>query len=106
MKNTLNLKIDDYIYFEINENSKGKITPVLSTFIFTGENDTPFFQREVTFDSLLNEFIESSSIPTEPEHSLKEKYHNDIMKGLEALEKSIKKAKARVKKMPWVKISK
>ena len=98
-----NLKIDDYVFFQINENSKGKNTPVISTVLFSGEGDTPFHEKEVTFDSLLNEFIESSSIPTKPEHTLKAKYHDDIMAGLEALEKSIKKAKARVKKMPWVK---
>lgn len=101
-----NLKIDDYIFFQINENSKGKKTPIIATVLFLEKSDTPFHQKEVTFDSLLNEFIESNSVPTKPEHSLKEKYHNDIIQGLEALEKSIKKAKARVKKMPWIKISK
>lgn len=94
----INVFLDSYESLVI-EQINGKLVPGLMKTIYLGDNDTPASEVTVSLESLLNEFIDSNSIPTNPP-SLKPEYFQVISEGLEAMAYAVENARNRLNSMP------
>jgi hypothetical protein len=95
----INVVLDGYASLVVEKND-GKIIPGLMKTIYVGDGDTPAAEEVVTLESLLNEFIDSNSIPTNPP-SLKPEYFQSISEGLDAMAKAIEDARTRLNSLPY-----
>ena len=94
-----NVVLDSYESLVV-EKVDGKLVAGLMKTIYVGDNDTPASEKTVSLESLLNEFIDSNSIPSNPP-SLKPEYFQLISEGLDAMSQAIEDAKARLNSMSY-----
>lgn len=95
----INVILDSYESLVV-EKINGKLVPGLMKTIYVGlSSDAPASELTVSLESLLNEFIDSNSIPTNPP-SLKPEYFKVISEGLDSMAHAIENARNRLNSMP------
>lgn len=75
----------------------GKEQPVIITDIFLGNNDTPTMSNQVTLSHLLENFIESNTIPN---GTLRPEYREEILSFLESIKQIVEDKIQEVNNIP------
>jgi len=92
------ITMDFYTSLEVMPDSSGQDKAYLFKSGYMGQESSPSFQEEVTLESVLNEYIQSHSIPSNPPQ-LRQEYKDEILAGLDVMLKAVEDAKARVNQM-------
>lgn len=95
----INVVLDSYESLVV-ETVDGKNVPGILKTIYVGDSDTPASERTISLEELLNEFIDSNSIPTNPP-SLKPEYFQLISEGLDSIAQAVENARTRLKALPY-----
>lgn len=101
MKTQLNFQADIYQEIYIEKNDEGQFIPLVHQSVYLVEAEDPVFCKEEPIATVLDRFIDFSSIPG---GTVTEEQRSDIIKQLEALKAVIDAKIEKAKTLPqWAK---
>lgn len=98
-KSTLSLENYQSLFVEEKD---GKLTPFLISSVYLGNENSPSLELILSLEDILNEFIETNSIPSNPP-TLKPEYFKQISEGLDSISKAVECARERLNSLKYVK---